>query len=552
MLDLSGNTFYILPLKLSNSDIEELKKEIRSHKGVAVSSIGMHRANVILTCVQSVHRLERHIKTRQAKVVTLEWLNLCLEKRQWLPMDKYEIQLPKLPPQVITICSDDEAPGCSLPNTPKSNSPSPSNSSLTSSAPLQARSLEAIGLAYCRSLSMYSHDRKTMYSSQKSMGDQSDYNTSDEEAELDSSLDADQVDFSGVTQESTGDSSQPKKRGRGFACQHAIPVDYPNKELVEILERMQHFRELDGDVFNAKAYRTAVVALKCYPTQLTRISEVRNIHGIGGKIGRMIQDYIKDGKILEYEELERSPRHAVLDMFYNVHGVGHEVALQWYRSGYRSLEDVSRNERLTSAQKVGIECYHDFLQKMSRDDVEEIVNTLMKQVNSIADGYQHTICGSYRRNCEAMGDIDILITHQNEQRIFGFLSKLLDVLRCKGLVTHVLSASVHNSRLLHADITQNRMDQALVVWQQPGQTIHRRLDIIVTPPHQYYPAILAWTGSKHFEQSLRLYSKKKTKYKVNHHGIFERSTGKMVRLNSERHAFDILGLEYLDPDKRNF
>jgi hypothetical protein len=76
MLDLSGNTFYILPLKLSNSDIEELKKEIRSHKGVAVSSIGMHRANVILTCVQSVHRLERHIKTRQAKVVTLEWLTL--------------------------------------------------------------------------------------------------------------------------------------------------------------------------------------------------------------------------------------------------------------------------------------------------------------------------------------------------------------------------------------------------------------------------------------------------------------------------------------------
>ena len=76
MLDLSGHTFYILPLKLSSSDIEEVKKEIRSHKGVAVSSIGMHRANVILTCVHSAHRLERHIKTRQAKVVSMEWLNL--------------------------------------------------------------------------------------------------------------------------------------------------------------------------------------------------------------------------------------------------------------------------------------------------------------------------------------------------------------------------------------------------------------------------------------------------------------------------------------------
>jgi len=33
---------------------------------------------------------------------------------------------------------------------------------------------------------------------------------------------------------------------------------------------------------------------------------------------------------------------------------------------------------------------------MSRIEVEEVVATLMKQVNSIADGYQYTICGSYR------------------------------------------------------------------------------------------------------------------------------------------------------------
>ncbi|KAI8583831.1 hypothetical protein K450DRAFT_220181, partial [Umbelopsis ramanniana AG] len=552
MLDLSGNTFYILPLKLSSSEIEEVKKDIRGHKGVAVSSIGMHRANVILTCVQSAHRLERHIKTRQAKVVSMEWLNLCLEKEQWLPMEKYEIHLPKLPPETIPISSDDEAPSCSLPTTPKSNSPSPSNSSLAPSAPLQARSLEAIGLAYYRTLSIYSQGRRSTYSSQKSMADESDYNTSDEEAEQDSSLDIDHMDFLSGTQESTSNDNEPKSKNRGFSCLHPVPAEYPNKELVEIFHRMQHFRELDGDVFNAKAYRAAVVALKFYPEPLTHIRQIRDIRGIGDKIGRMIQDYIRDGKILDHEELERSPRHAVLDMFYNVYGVGHEVALQWYRTGHRSLEDVIKHERLTSAQKVGIEFYREFLEKMSRDDVEQLVATLMKQVNSIADGFQYTICGSYRRKCTAMGDVDILITHENEQRTFGLLSKLLDLLRSKGLVTHILSASVHNSRLLHADITQNRTDQALVVWQQPGQNIHRRLDVIVTPPHQYYPAILAWTGSKHFEQSLRLYCKKKTSYKVNHHGIFERSTGKMVRVNSERHAFDILGLPYLDPDQRNF
>jgi hypothetical protein len=74
MLNLTGQTIYILPLKLSDSVIEELKTKIRQHNGVAVSCIGMHRANVILTCVRSPQRLERHITTRRATVVHLDWL----------------------------------------------------------------------------------------------------------------------------------------------------------------------------------------------------------------------------------------------------------------------------------------------------------------------------------------------------------------------------------------------------------------------------------------------------------------------------------------------
>lgn len=55
-----------------------------------------------------------------------------------------------------------------------------------------------------------------------------------------------------------------------------------------------------GDIFNAKAYRAAVVALKCYPEPLTHIRQVRDIRGIGDKLGRMIQDFIQDGKIADY------------------------------------------------------------------------------------------------------------------------------------------------------------------------------------------------------------------------------------------------------------
>jgi DNA polymerase/3'-5' exonuclease PolX len=105
--------------------------------------------------------------------------------------------------------------------------------------------------------------------------------------------------------------------------------------------------------------------------------------------------------------------------------------------------------------------------------------------------------------------------------------------------------------MVHAPRNYNRTDQALLVWQQPGYRIKRRMDIIITPYHQYYPTILAWTGSKHFEQSLRLYAKKK-KLKIVHHGVFSRVTGDLIPINSEKQVFDLLGLDYLEPEKRDF
>lgn len=166
-------------------------------------------------------------------------------------------------------------------------------------------------------------------------------------------------------------------------------------------------------------------------------------------------------------------------------GVGHEVALQWYRTGHRSLDDVIKRERLTSAQKVGIEFYHEFLEKYGFSPLPSPIEVTVgltsflsvlqdvpnwggrggchahetSQFHSwrlpIYDMWQLSVCSNSnddcmpqvtdwhlhahpylslrcRRNCTAMGDVDILITHENEQRTFGFLSKLLDILQSKG------------------------------------------------------------------------------------------------------------------------
>lgn len=44
-------------------------------------------------------------------------------------------------------------------------------------------------------------------------------------------------------------------------------------------------------------------------------------------------------------------------------GVGFESARRWYLKGYRSLDMVVKKEPLSTAQKIGIELYRDFLEK---------------------------------------------------------------------------------------------------------------------------------------------------------------------------------------------
>lgn len=96
-----------------------------------------------------------------------------------------------------------------------------------------------------------------------------------------------------------------------------------------------------------------------------------------------------------------------------------------------------------------------------------------------------------------------------------------------------------------------RPDHAFCVWQQPGSPVIRRVDFIVSPYTNYPISILAWTGSSHFERSIRLYAQKERNLKFSQHGIYSRLTDERIPVTSERHAFEILGLEYLEPEERD-
>ena len=88
--------------------------------------------------------------------------------------------------------------------------------------------------------------------------------------------------------------------------------------------------------------------------------------------------------------------------------------------GIRTIQDV-RNRMdeldLDRNQRIGVECYEDIMEKMSRKEVEDIgrvvEEAIRRQFPEDKSKVEITIMGSYRRRKETCGDVDVLITHKD-------------------------------------------------------------------------------------------------------------------------------------------
>lgn len=69
------------------------------------------------------------------------------------------------------------------------------------------------------------------------------------------------------------------------------------------------------------------------------------------------------------------------------------------------------------------------------------------------------------------------------------------------------------------------------------------------PCESYYSALLYFTGSGSFNKKMRSVAIN-AGYLLNEYGLFKRDTKKMIKVKSEKDIFDILNMEYLEPQFR--
>ncbi|KAM0104999.1 hypothetical protein ACP6JE_000323 [Aspergillus fumigatus] len=199
-----------------------------------------------------------------------------------------------------------------------------------------------------------------------------------------------------------------------FACMQkhdsSSNLDNPNCKTIEVLQQMLDYYTRTSDQWRTLAYRKAIAALRRQPRKIVTRAQALAIPGIGPRLADKIEEIVFTNRLRRLESTNNRPEDLILQEFLGVYGAGISQASRWIAQGYRTLDDLKTKAALTRSQRIGVEHYHDFAQRIPRREVEAHGEIVRKAVQKADPGMQVIIGGSYRRGASDSGDIDLLIT----------------------------------------------------------------------------------------------------------------------------------------------
>lgn len=384
-----------------------------------------------------------------------------------------------------------------------------------------------------------------------------------------------------------------------YACMRSAPLHPPNEDFISQLVKIRQIRELTLDQIGVRAYSTSIAALAAYPYIIQRPSEVLSLPGCEAKIANLFGEFQRDGgckhtdddgNVAAADALETDPVLRVLNTFYQIWGVGAKGARQFYHQrGWRDLDDVVEHGwgSLSRVQQIGVKFYDEFQDGVPRAESESIANVVRSHANRVRPGIEGIECiivGGYRRGKEVSGDVDIILTHDEDAVTRNLVLDIVSSLEAEKYVTHTLSlhlTSTHREQQtvpFHGDETGKHfdaLDKALLVWQDPNfdeveskdgaspsrhqnPNTHRRVDIIISPWRTVGCAVLGWTGDTTFQRDIRRYAKKAREWKFDSSGVRERISGHVLDLEQggktweerEKLVMERLGIGWRPPGER--
>ncbi|EDO35929.1 predicted protein [Nematostella vectensis] len=345
-------------------------------------------------------------------------------------------------------------------------------------------------------------------------------------------------------------SRSPEKVKEKWICTKASTSEEKNhnEHITDQLQILATSYANTKDQWRALGYKKAISSIKSYHKKIETEEECHRLPFVGERLAKKIWEIVQTGHLRRLDFID--PKTEAINLFSGVWGAGPKAAELWVSKGLRTLEDLKRHGGLNKQQEIGLRYYDEFNERMPREEAGKIGEVVKAATEIIDPSLLCITCGSYRRGKSTCGDVDVLVSHPDGKSHHGVMGPLLCELKSSGFLT---------DDLVSADIEDQK--KYMGVCKLPGEdTKHRRLDIIVVPYNEWACAIVYFTGSDHFNRSIRLLAKKNGMSLSNHAlktGVVRKDGAKIydgstVTVNSERELFDLLGLEYREPQERDW
>ena len=315
-----------------------------------------------------------------------------------------------------------------------------------------------------------------------------------------------------------------------------------NKELLEelqvLLDQAKMSKETN-DRFRAKSYRDAIEKIKGLSYKITLESHIPLSKT--SKIYAKVKEFIENGQIGQTQKV-LAESEGLIDIYRQLQKIA-EVGPAKAKSlieehGIKSIDELSTNTHLLNdKQKIGFKYWETDQLRIPRSEIlkhEKLYDAIVQSLD-ITKNLSFTITGSFRRGAMNSGDIDILITHSNDNR--EYFSKFVE--------------SLIDQKYLIDELAYGEKKYMGYGKLFSKTSIARRIDIIYCPPNEYPFAILYFTGSGPFNVRMREYASRKG-YRLNEKGLIDLKTEKNVQhlFTLEEDIFTFLGIKYVPPNER--
>ena len=284
-----------------------------------------------------------------------------------------------------------------------------------------------------------------------------------------------------------------------------------NRDIAAIFEQLADLLEFqNANPFRIRSYRNGARKIADLSEPLALIvsdseRKLTDINGIGKTLAEKIVELLETGKLVALEKLLSEVPPSVLALL-RVPGLGPKKAAVLHNIlNVNSLEDLRlacEKQQVRELKGFGEKTEETILKGLAIAEQAEsrtrwveadgVATQLLSHMREVDGIDQMEMAGSYRRGCETIGDLDLLVDSQDASKVmehFGNFPGIVDVLA--------------------------RGETKMSVRQSTGLQI----DLRVVPSKSFGAALQYFTGSKEHNVTVRGRAKQRG-FKVNEWGVF--------------------------------